>query len=276
MLGHEKILEVRDALIKAGIDDTLEAEWLVTLALGKKRISEVYNLDLNDINEVEINNCLKERIKGKPLSYIIGNTEFYGREFNVNENVLIPRPETEILVEKVIADIKHFDRQIRVLDLCTGSGIIGITLALETNSKVVCSDISTGAIDVATSNKNKLNANVEIIKSDLFSKIQGKFDIIVSNPPYIKSADMLKLDSTVKDYEPHLALDGGDSGLEFYKKIINQAPNYLNPNGKLYFEIGIEQSGDITELLNKDFKNINIVKDYNKIDRVIIGQLRGE
>ena len=276
MLGHDKIIEVRDALSEKGIHDALEAEWLVTLALGKKRISEVYNLNLNKDDEIKINYILNQRLQGKPLSYIIGNTEFYGREFTINENVLIPRPETEILVEKVINDIKRLDKKVRILDLCTGSGIIGITLALETQSKVVCSDISTGAIEVAKTNKNKLNANVEIIKSDLFTEIQGKFDIIVSNPPYIKSEDILYLQSEVKNHEPHLALDGGDSGLEFYKKIIKDAPKHLNPNGKLYFEIGIGQSNDIIKLMNKDFKNINVVKDYNKIDRVITGNLRGD
>lgn len=276
MLGRDKIIETEIALKNAGIVDSLEAEWLVTLAIGKNKISEVINYSLSHDDEVKVNDAINKRIQGMPLSYIIGNTEFFGRVFNVNENVLIPRPETEILVEKVMLDINKESKQLNVLDLCTGSGIIGITLSLETNAMVVAADISSEAIDVASKNNDKLGANVEFIKSDLFQNISQKFDIIVSNPPYIKSEDILYLQSEVKNHEPHLALDGGDSGLEFYKKIIKDAPKHLNPNGKLYFEIGMGQAEDIICLMKKDFTNIQVLKDYNKIDRVIIGNLRGD
>jgi len=274
MLGREKIVEVEKVLHNAGLYDRLEAEWVVTLALSKDRISEVLNLELNDADINRIDNVLLQRISGKPLAYIIGDAEFYGRNFVVNENVLIPRPETELLVDKLVQDINKSKAKLNVLDLCTGSGAIGITIALETNTNVLCSDISEGAIKVAERNNNNLNANIKLIQSDLFAEIFEKFDIIVSNPPYIKSEDVLSLDKEVRDFEPHLALDGGDSGLDFYKKIISEAPNYLKPNGKLYFEIGIGQSEDVKELMKNDFENIEVIKDYNKIDRVIIGKLR--
>jgi len=274
MLGREKIVEVEKVLHNAGLYDRLEAEWVVTLALSKDRISEVLNLELNDADINRIDNVLLQRISGKPLAYIIGDAEFYGRNFVVNENVLIPRPETELLVDKLVQDINKSQAKLNVLDLCTGSGAIGITIALETNTNVLCSDISEGAIKVAERNNNNLNANIKLIQSDLFAEIFEKFDIIVSNPPYIKSEDVLSLDKEVRDFEPHLALDGGDSGLDFYKKIISEAPNYLKPNGKLYFEIGIGQSEDVKELMKNDFENIEVIKDYNKIDRVIIGKLR--
>lgn len=274
MLGREKIIEVEKVLHNAGLYDRLEAEWVVTLALSKDRISEVLNLELNDADINRIDNVLLQRISGKPLAYIIGNAEFYGRNFVVDENVLIPRPETELLVDKLVQDINKSKAKLNVLDLCTGSGAIGITIALETNTNVLCSDISEGAIKVAERNNNNLNANIKLIQSDLFAEIFEKFDIIVSNPPYIKSEDVLSLDKEVRDFEPHLALDGGDSGLDFYKKIISEAPNYLKPNGKLYFEIGIGQSEDVKELMKNDFENIEVIKDYNKIDRVIIGKLR--
>ena len=252
----------------------MEADWLVALAIGANRLSELTGkvFDQKDIQKIDA--VLSERIKGKPLAYIIGNTEFYKRVFEVNSNVLIPRPETELLVQKVIEEIMGMKSEVCVLDLCSGSGAIGITISLETNAKVTCSDISDGAIETIKVNMKNLNANVEVICSDLFEKIDGKFDIIVSNPPYIKSLDILQLDREVKDFEPHLALDGGESGLVFYEKIIQDAPNFLNKGGKLFFEIGIEQSGDIVSLMEKEFEDIKVLKDYNNIDRIIIGKLR--
>ena len=259
---------------KAGVLDRLEAEWIVTLAVGKSRISEVYNYILSSDDESKIDTIVDERIKGKPLAYILGNTDFYGRNYLVNSNVLIPRPETEILVENVINIIKSSQQKLKVLDLCTGSGVIGISIALETHSNVHCSDISNDAIKVAKDNAIKNNANVRFILSDLFSNINEKFDIIVSNPPYIKNDDVEYLDREVRCFEPLLALVGGNTGLEIYEKIIKQAPKYLNKSGLLCFEIGIGQSQYVKKMMETDFEDIKIISDYNKIERVIIGKLR--
>ena len=157
------------------------------------------------------------------------------------------------------------------LDMCCGSGIIGITINKETNIKVTCADISIKALRVAKRNINLHKANINIIKSNLFCKIKNRFDIIVSNPPYIPTQDIEKLDSVVKNHEPHLALDGSSDGLKFYREIIAQAPNFLNNNGWLCFEVGINQAKEVEELLKNNFKNVKIVKDYNNIERVVIG-----
>lgn len=274
MKGKELIKIVEKRLQDGGVFDHLEAEWLVALALGKNRISEVVDLEISSDEKSRVEDIVSERITGKPLSYIIGNAEFFGREFEVDENVLIPRPETEILVEKVIEDVNGLSKNVKVLDLCTGSGAIGITIALETDASVTCSDVSEKAILVAAKNQDKLHSSCNIIQSDLFENITDKFDIIVSNPPYIKTADIQSLEVQVRDFEPMIALDGGESGLEFYEKIISLAPKYLNQNGKIYFEIGIDQSQMIVDMMKKDFEQICVIRDYNKIDRVIIGKLR--
>lgn len=274
MLARDKVIEVCEALKDAGIFDRLEADWLVALVIGVSKLSELQNRVLTIEEISKIDKALDERIKGKPLAYIVGNAEFFGRNFIVNENVLIPRPETELLVENVIKDIQTSSENVKLLDLCSGSGAIGITIALETNAKVTALDISLGAIKVATDNARNLKANLEIIRSDLFSNVYDKFNYIVSNPPYIKSEDMKSLDKEVKNFEPHLALDGGESGLEFYERIIKDAPLYLLPNGKIFFEIGIGQADDIVKLMAKDFEDIRVIKDYNKIDRIVFGKLR--
>ena len=267
-------------LINAGIEEN-EANYEIKMLLEHFcNYTEIDKLKGRELSLEELN-LIQEKVKLRaekriPIQHIIGQAWFMGEYFKVTSDVLIPRDETEILVEKVMLDINKESKQLNVLDLCTGSGIIGITLSLETNAKVVAVDISSEAIDVASKNNDKLGSNVEFIKSDLFQNISQKFDIIVSNPPYIKSEDILYLQSEVKNHEPHLALDGGDSGLEFYKKIIKDAPKHLNPNGKLYFEIGMGQAEDIICLMKKDFTNIQVLKDYNKIDRVIIGNLRGD
>ena len=275
MKATDKIKEVQEKLISVGINDSLEAEWLVALALNKKRLGEIYTLNLSIDDSQKIDAVLAERVKGRPLSYIIGEAEFFGRTFKVNENVLIPRPETELLVERIIKDTESYNNDKSILDIGTGSGAIAITLALETKAKIVAVDISPKALNVAKENSIELCANIEFIESDLFSNVNNeKFDVIVSNPPYIKSEDILSLDREVKDYEPLLALDGGVSGLDIYKRIIDAAPKFLKPNGKLYFEIGFGQADDISKMLEKDFKNIEIIKDYNKIERIVVAKLR--
>ena len=221
-----------------------------------ERINEVF-LRLSDV---------------EPLQYILNKAYFYSRTFYVDNRVLIPRFDTEILVEQAIKIIK--EKQLKTcLDLCCGSGAIGITIKLETNINLTCADISLEALEVTKINSNALSANISICESDLFSNINKKFDIIVSNPPYIASSDIETLEVKVKDFEPHLALDGKEDGLYFYKKIIEEAPNYLNKNGYICFEVAEFQAESVKNLLKNNFKNVRIVKDFNNINRVVIGEL---
>ena len=213
----------------------------------------------------------KQRANGKPLWYIFGDAEFYGYTFKVDERVLIPRPETEELCEWVLSSINANEK---VLDLCTGSGAIAVTIAKKSGAEVYASDISQGAIEVATQNAELNDAKVTFIHSDLFNDIDGKFDIIISNPPYIPTADIEGLESTVKYYEPRLALDGGLDGLDCYRKIASQAVNHLNDNGLLFMEFGVGQAEDITKLLQENFVNIEIKKDLSGIERMVQAQKR--
>lgn len=215
---------------------------------------------------------VNKRKEGYPLQYIYGYEEFFGREFIVNENVLIPRRDTEVSVENIIKIIRSKNLK-SILDIGTGSGIVGITINLETNIKTVACDISKCALEVAKENADKLNADVFFIESDLFNNIHEKFDIIYSNPPYIESDVIDTLQIEVRDHEPILALDGGEDGLYFYRKIISNAPRYLNKNGFLIFEIGYNQGEKVSELMIDKF-DVKVIKDLNNLDRVIIGKMR--
>ena len=222
---------------------------------------------------------LKKIVSGVPVQYLTNNQEFMKLNFYVDENVLIPQPDTEILVEEIINQYKQ--KKCKILDICTGSGAIAIALAkyLE-NVKIVASDISVKALQIAKLNaeKNLVHKKIKFIVSDMFSKINEKnFDIIVSNPPYIKSKIISKLDNQVKK-EPYIALDGGQDGLKFYKIIISNSYKYLNNNGKLFLEIGYDQKNDVINLLNENnyYDNIYSKKDLAKNDRIVVANIRRE
>ena len=209
--------------------------------------------------------------KDVPLQYITNTQEFYGMKFKVNENVLIPRYDTEILIEETLKRAKN---QYKILDMCTGSGIIAITLAKNVEkANVFACDISLEALKVAKENNELHNTNVKFINSNLFENIEEKnFDIIVSNPPYITEKEMQELENQVKK-EPELALYGGVNGLNFYRKITEKAKDYLKKEGLLIFEIGYKQKEDVSNILIENkFKNIKCVKDLQGLDRVIIGE----
>ena len=215
-------------------------------------------------DKIKYENNINELIKGKPLQYITNKQEFMGLNFYVDENVLIPQPDTEILVEKAI-EIAETTQKNKILDMCTGSGCIAISLAKNiNNAQIIATDISNNALNVA--NKNAINHNVEnkikFINSDMFNNIEEKFDIIVSNPPYIETVTINKLEIEVQN-EPHLALDGGIDGLKFYMIIANNAFKYLNENGYLLLEIGYNQQESVTQLLQDTgkYKNIETIKD---------------
>ena len=212
----------------------------------------------------------------RPIQQIIGQAYFYGRRFFVDEYTLIPRPETELLVDKVLEISKEISNP-KILDIGTGSGCIPLTLILQNKNIIAHAvDISSEALETAKKNAlfhNVLN-NIHFFKSDLFSNIDEKYDIIVSNPPYIPLSEKENLQIEVKKYDPDLALfTQDDLGIEFYDKIVTKAKDFLLPNGFLAFELGINQAALVSDLLQKhNFSAIQIFKDYNSIDRVIISQ----
>ena len=218
---------------------------------------------------------IEKLANGVPLQHITHHQEFMKMDFYVNENVLIPRPDTEILVEEVIK-IANKMSQPKILDLCTGSGAIAISIAKNVpNAEVYAIDISPKAIDVAKKNCRELGTKVKFIKSDLFDKLDKmKFDIIVSNPPYIKKDVMKSLSKEVRK-EPELALDGGIDGLDFYRKITNQAIEYLKFGSFLCFEIGYDQKDEVLDIINQheNYSNTYCKKDFGGNDRVIITQV---
>lgn len=219
---------------------------------------------------------LEEVKKGKPIQYITNHQEFMKLDFYVDENVLIPQPDTEILVEKVIEILKDKENTCSVLDMCTGSGAIGISIAKYIpKADVYVSDISRPALKIAQKNalKNEVK-NIHFILSDKFKCInEKKFDMIVSNPPYIETDIINGLPEEVK-HEPHLALDGGKDGLDFYRIFSVQSPLFLKPSGYLCLEIGYQQKEEVCKLLKNNFKNIKIFQDYGGRARVIISEVK--
>ena len=219
---------------------------------------------------------LEELKRGKPIQYITNHQEFMKLDFYVDENVLIPQPDTEILVEKVIEILKDKGNTCSVLDMCTGSGTIGISIAKYIpKADVYVSDISRPALKIAQKNafKNEVE-NIHFILSDGFKNINKKdFDIIVSNPPYIETDIINGLPEEVK-HEPHLALDGGKDGLDFYRIFSVQSPLFLKPSGYLCLEIGYQQKGEVCKLLKNNFKNIKTFQDYGGRDRVVISEVK--
>ncbi len=207
-----------------------------------------------------------------PLSHLVGFDYFYDRKFKVTKDVLSPRMETEELIYKVLEYIKKSKKDsFRILDLCTGSGIIAITLKkeiVEKYTEIVASDISEKALSIAIENANNNNANITFIKSDLFDNISGKFDLIISNPPYISYKDKITIKDNVLNYDPHLALFAEEDGIYFYRKIIENAVHYLSKDGVIFFEIGYDQKEKIFELGKNNNFITTVYKDINDRDRI--------
>ncbi len=251
-----------------------EAELILCNLLKADKKSDLYDgrrVDSNTYNTAI--KYAKRRAKGAPLQYVMGKACFYGYDFVVNENTLIPRFDTEVIVEKVINLAIKFESP-KILDLCTGSGAIAIAVKKNSNSYVVATDISIDAIEVAKKNAELLEAEVDFRVGSLFMPVRGeKYDIIVSNPPYIQTLAIDGLDKEVVDYEPRLALDGGADGLNYYKDIAQKAEKYINNGGYLVLEVGVDQAEEVTKLLNK--YEIEYIYDYNNppIKRGIIAKI---
>ena len=254
--------------------DESDIDWLFVEIAGCKR-SEVKDLKVLTKEQYDAGEIIaKKMANGLPFQYAVGNTDFYGVKIAVNQNVLIPRPETEELVEKTIEIIssleeaKEESKQHEVLDLCTGSGAIATVIALKTGAKVIASDVSAPALDVARANALNNGVKIDFVLSDMFEKIEGKFDVIVSNPPYIPSKDIEILDAKVKNFEPRLALDGAEDGLKYYRIIAKDLDGHLEEGGVFLCEFGIEQAEAIKDIF-KEY-DVEILKDIEGKDRIAV------
>lgn len=250
--------------------------------LAKILLSEILNINLLELNlnketiiSEELINEYKEKIStiksGKPIQYVLGNVNFYGQTFTINENVLIPRFETEELVENTIKYIKkHFTEPVDIIDLGCGSGIIGITLEKKVSTKSVdLVDISKKALEITHKNCEKHSSKANLIHSDMFKNISKKYDVIISNPPYIKTTE--EIEDIVKNNEPHLALYAGIDGLECYRKILENAKHHMKERCIIAFEIGHTQAEDIKKIALENLENIKIEvkKDMSEKDRML-------
>ncbi len=264
----------KEILKRAGVtEDSLDARLLLEYVCGTDHSTLIVHpeKELSEAEEKRYMEFLDRRAKREPVAYIMGSWEFMGLSFKVNSNVLIPEQDSEFLVEEAL---RHCSDGMRILDLCTGSGCIALSILNYTNeTKAVGTDISGDALAVAGDNAQALGLSdrCEFEETDLFPKVKERFDIVVSNPPYISSKVIEGLAPEVKDYEPRLALDGSEDGLEFYRRIISGAGEYLFSSGYLIMEIGYDQAQAVKDILEESGKyhEIEIIQDFSGNDRVV-------
>ena len=265
-------------LNEAGIEEsTLDARLLLEAVCGTDRNDLLAHGEQPVMSQAEEKylNWIRQRAEHIPLQQLTGEQDFMGLTFSVNEHVLIPRQDTEILVEEVL---KELHDRMRILDMCTGSGCILLSLLHYSNDcEGLGVDLSAEALEVAGRNVLKVLTpekaeHAHFLQSDLFEKVEGKFEIIVSNPPYIASAEVEKLMPEVRDHEPRMALDGTEDGLHFYRRIIKEAGKHLVNSGMLFFEIGYDQGQAVSELMRAGgYREVQVVQDYAGLDRVVLG-----
>lgn len=273
-------LKIEDVLSKAvlsinNISDTprLDAEIILALVLRLSRF-DLFTRRHEFINEIDIlkfEELVKRRMNSEPVAYITGEKAFFEDVFKVDKRVLIPRPETEFLVMKAIDYLKKYKNRPSVLDICTGSGCAGLSILRVVDCDITLSDISNDALDVVKINARRLfpeNESIKIINSDLFQNIEEKYDVITANPPYLSENDMKNFVKGSLEFEPVSAFYGGRLGIELTRKIIRDAKNFLKSDGLLMIELGYEGSAFIKD--QKEMKLIELVKDYNGIDRVAV------
>ena len=275
-------MDIRQELRAAGIEAaTLEARELVCYAAGKTRqeLTRDARLYVPQSVEQQVRALVDRHLAGEPVAYLIGEWEFYGLPLDISEHVLIPRPDTEVLAEKAIEFVQTLG-ECRVLDLCAGSGCVGLAVASQApKSRVVLGELSEGALRICRQNirRNGLSGQVVPLPMDVMAgppAHMGEFDCIVSNPPYIPRSDIADLDVSVKDYEPLMALDGGEDGLDFYRTICRDWRDVMHPGTRLYFEVGIGQADDVLRIMRSvGFGDIQVVDDPGGIPRVVFGTL---
>jgi len=275
MTIRQVLAEGRKRLREAQIPDwELDAWYLLEHVTGYTRNDYLLHQEEEaaDDRKQQYEELIQKRSSHIPLQHLTGSQEFMGISFLVNEHVLIPRQDTEILVEE---SMKYIQEGMHILYMCTGSGCILLSI-LKLKPKVAGwgADLSECALAVAEKNRDRLNVQAEFLKSDLFSEVTGRYDCILSNPPYIPSGTVDTLMEEVRVHEPRQALDGGKDGLYYYRKIIEQSPEHLKPGGMLFFEIGYDQSEAVREQMKDFYTSITVVKDLAGLDRVVYGRLR--
>ena len=266
-LMSKQLAATKAKFAERGIDES-DAEWIYSLVLGIKRSELDGERMIMPSESKRIKEIVIKRLEGRPLWYIIGDTDFYNCKIKVDERALIPRPETEMLAELAVKSLEEGDK---VLDLCTGSGCIAVSIAKNCRGKrisVTGADLSDAAVMLAGENARLNGVNVDFIQSDMFQSVRGRFNLIVCNPPYIKSGDIPALQKEVREYEPRIALDGGADGLDFYRRIAKSIRSYIAREGVLLLECGEGQAEDILKLFEKrDYAMV--IKDFNGTDRFL-------
>ena len=279
---NDLYMDIRQELRAAGIQAaTLEARELVCYAAGKTRqeLMRDARLYVPATIETQVHALVERHLAGEPVAYLIGEWEFYGLPLDISEHVLIPRPDTEVLAEEAIKFVQTLD-ECRVLDLCAGSGCVGLAIASQApKARVVLGELSEGALRICRQNirRNGLSGQVVPLAMDVMAgppAHMGEFDCIVSNPPYIPRADIAELDVSVRDYEPHMALDGGEDGLDFYRTICQDWQDVMHVGTRLLFEVGIGQADDVLRLMRSaGFGDVEVIDDPAGIPRVVCGTL---
>ena len=268
LMGMQKLkeAEIGEAQLDARLllEEICGTDHNTLLCHGDREVSEE--------EEEQYRRALEQRAVHIPLQHLLGYQDFMELRFQVNEHVLIPRQDTEILVEEAM---RYLHDGMRILDLCTGSGCILLSLLHYSNDcEGTGVDISKEALQVAAQNAESLGIKADFLESDLYEKVTGKFDLLVSNPPYIEREVIPTLMEEVREYDPYIALDGGEDGLDFYRRIIGGAQDYLNRGGQIFLEIGSEQAQAVSELLREaGFKEIDVCKDFAGLDRVVSARL---
>ncbi len=276
---------ITDYLTQRTVDaPRLSAELLLSSVLGLKRIElyTQYNQPVTQERLEQLRGLVKRAGLHEPVVYLVGKTEFYSMEFEVTPDCLIPRPETELLVQRAIEFLRRRSGPQQVCDLCTGCGVIAVAIAANVpDARVVATDLSAAALGVAARNvaKHELQDRVELLQGDLFEPVIPQldvtpFDLIACNPPYVSTVEYEALEKNVKDYEPRLALHAGDDGLDVYRRLCEQVGQFLKPGGILLLEIGYTQGPAVRELLERAnaFAEIRVEKDLQKNDRIVVAQ----
>lgn len=271
-IQYKKAREQVEEIVKTANAEKSDVDWIFCEACGVKRdeLEKLTSIKMSKF--IAAKDFAKLRAEGKPLWQVFGKANFYGYNIQISDKVLCPRNDTEFVCEAAIALVNSDSK---VLDMCCGSGCIAIAIAGEKGAEVVAADISDDALNQAKENikLNNLETLVSTQKTDMFKNIQGKFDVIICNPPYIKTADILSLDAEVKNCEPHLALDGGDDGYDFYRIIAKDAKKFLKENGALVLELGIEQAEYVKNLFEDNY-DVEIKKDLQGVDRIFVGKIK--